>query len=114
MDPDSDARRIATLLLQRGIRPEEPVGVYLRRSSELITAILGVLYAGASYLPLDPSLPALRIQHMLENSAVRCAITDSGASDLADRVELIVRHDERIVESLDAELPVSVDPSSLA
>lgn len=63
------ANQIAHLLLSRGISPDLPVGLYLERSVELVSAIIGVLKAGAAYLPLDPDYPIDRITLMLRDSA---------------------------------------------
>jgi amino acid adenylation domain-containing protein/non-ribosomal peptide synthase protein (TIGR01720 family) len=68
------ANRIARRLAALGVRPGDRVGVSMERSPELIATLLGVLKAGAAYLPLDPSYPARRLAFMLE---------DAGAAALA-------------------------------
>src|SRR5690606_31982238 len=57
---DERSRRLARELRREGAGPGVLVGVYLDRSVHLPVAILGVLRAGAAYVPLDPSYPALR------------------------------------------------------
>ncbi len=58
-----------------GIRPEAVVAVYLERSTTLPVALMGILKAGAAYLPLDPALPAGRIRFMLEDAGVELVLT---------------------------------------
>ncbi|MCY7488135.1 condensation domain-containing protein, partial [Paenibacillus alvei] len=61
---EARANRIAGWLRAHGVRSEDRVGVLLSRSPQLIAALLGVLKAGAAYVPLDPARPAARIEGM--------------------------------------------------
>jgi amino acid adenylation domain-containing protein len=65
------ANQIANELQAQGVRPEECVGIYLERGLEMIVTMLGILKAGAAYLPLDPSYPKERIRFMLQDAGVR-------------------------------------------
>jgi amino acid adenylation domain-containing protein len=69
------ANHIAERLLASGIDLEQPVATYLDQSVELITAILGVLKAGACYLPLDASYPLARLQLMMDESGAPLLLT---------------------------------------
>lgn len=55
-------------LIKRGIGPESLVGVVCRRSTELMVALVGILRAGAAYLPLDPSDPPNRTKILIEGA----------------------------------------------
>ncbi|WP_345025335.1 amino acid adenylation domain-containing protein, partial [Actinomadura keratinilytica] len=62
------ANRVAHELIARGAGPERIVGVALERSPELFAVLLGVLKAGAAYLPLDPGYPAARLAAMVADA----------------------------------------------
>ncbi|MFB6704481.1 amino acid adenylation domain-containing protein [Streptomyces sp. NPDC056333] len=65
---------VARLLLCRGAGPETVVALALPRA-EMVPAILGVLAAGAAYLPLDPAYPSDRLEFMLADTAPLCVLT---------------------------------------
>ncbi|MBV9787112.1 MAG: amino acid adenylation domain-containing protein, partial [Chloroflexi bacterium] len=69
------ANQLAHYLQARGVGPETYVGICLERSLTLIVAILGVLKAGAAYLPLDPNYPTERLRFMLDDSRTELLLT---------------------------------------
>ncbi|GAT10430.1 non-ribosomal peptide synthetase, partial [Mycolicibacterium novocastrense] len=74
-DLDEASNRLAHLLIGQGVGPGERVGLLVPRSAGAIVAILGVLKTGASYVPIDPGLPADRIGFILGDSAPVVVIT---------------------------------------
>ncbi|WP_030385718.1 non-ribosomal peptide synthetase [Streptomyces sp. NRRL S-241] len=68
--------RLAWQLRERGVGPDMVVGVSMRRSVDLITAVLAVLWAGGAYLPLDPNYPADRLAYMLADSKAELVLAD--------------------------------------
>ncbi|WP_033442424.1 non-ribosomal peptide synthase/polyketide synthase [Saccharothrix sp. NRRL B-16314] len=69
---DARANRLAHHLLAEGVEPEQVVALSLPRDAEWVIGILGILKAGAVYLPVDPGLPEARRRYLLEDSrAVR-------------------------------------------
>ena len=73
---DLRANRLANRLVAAGAGPEKVVAVALPRSAELVVTLLAVLKAGAAYLPLDPELPARRVELMIADAAPVLVITE--------------------------------------
>ncbi|HTX54356.1 MAG TPA: amino acid adenylation domain-containing protein [Candidatus Baltobacteraceae bacterium] len=69
------ANRLAHLLAAQGAGPGECVALLFSRSAEAIVAILAVLKTGAAYLPIDPVVPAARIEFMVADAAPIAAVT---------------------------------------
>ena len=61
-----------------GVGPDTLVGLSVERSLDMVVGILGILKAGAAYLPLDPTYPADRLAFMLEDSGIRVLLTQAG------------------------------------
>ncbi|MFD3514399.1 amino acid adenylation domain-containing protein [Streptomyces sp. NPDC058657] len=73
------ANRLAHLLTERGAGPEDFVALSLPRTELTLVAVLGVLKAGAAYVPVDPDYPADRITHLLGDSAPGLLLTSTDA-----------------------------------
>jgi amino acid adenylation domain-containing protein len=69
------ANALAKHLRVLGVEPESLVGVCLERSVAMIVALLGVLKAGAAYVPLDPAYPQERLDFMLRDTGAAVVIT---------------------------------------
>lgn len=74
------ANRLARFIRTQGIGADEPVGICVGRTPEMVIGLLAILKAGAGYLPLDPNYPAERLQYMLEHAAPRLLLTHSSLS----------------------------------
>ncbi|MEP9392469.1 amino acid adenylation domain-containing protein [Gordonia sp. VNK1] len=79
----ASADRIAAALTARGLGAESIVAIATRRSVDMVSALLGVLRAGAAYLPIDPGYPAARIDFMLDDATPDLVIDDPMAAALA-------------------------------
>ncbi|MBI8016921.1 amino acid adenylation domain-containing protein, partial [Pseudomonas aeruginosa] len=71
---DMRAERLARGLRARGVAAEALVAIAAERSFDLVVGLLGILKAGAGYLPLDPNYPAERLAYMLRDSGARWLI----------------------------------------
>ncbi len=70
------ANQLARYLQAQGVGPETVVGLLQERSLELVVSLLGVLKAGAAYLPLDAGYPEARLRYMLKDAGVRVLLTE--------------------------------------
>ncbi|WP_327072450.1 amino acid adenylation domain-containing protein [Kitasatospora purpeofusca] len=77
---DTEANRLARLLIARGAGPERPVAVALGRSARSVVAMLAVVKAGSAYLPVDPDYPAARIAFLLDDARPVLLLTDDGSA----------------------------------
>ncbi|MDZ7356796.1 MAG: amino acid adenylation domain-containing protein [candidate division KSB1 bacterium] len=112
------ANQMARLLMQHGIGPGKLVGICQEKSLELIVSVLATLKAGAAFLPIDPSYPKDRIDHMLEDAQVSAVLTfeqyqpvllsQSVQTILLDRIEPLL--EKQRVENL----TISATPDHLA
>ena len=84
------ANRLAHLLSGYGVGPGGCVALLLERSAQAIVAMLAVLKTGAAYLPIDPRLPAARIEFMLDDAAPVAAITTTGLAERLGGCALLV------------------------
>ena len=73
---DLAANELAWKLIDRGCRPETVVGICANRSPNLVVGLLGVLKAGAAYLPLNPDLPRERLVFMAKDSGAELLLAD--------------------------------------
>ncbi|HEX6493555.1 MAG TPA: Pls/PosA family non-ribosomal peptide synthetase, partial [Candidatus Dormibacteraeota bacterium] len=83
---DERANRLAHLLRRRAAEPGLRVGILLERSLDLYVAVLGVLKAGAAYVPIDPSLPADRVAFIVEDAGIQEVLTSSA---MRERTEVL-------------------------
>lgn len=77
---DARANQVAHALARQGLGPEHIVGIALERGVGMLVAVLGVLKAGAAYLPLDLSLPRERLDYLLRDSGAAAVLTEQRAA----------------------------------
>src|SRR5688572_5508684 len=113
--------RLATLVAQeldrRGLPIEAPVGVHMRRSPQMVVAMYGALKAGAAYVPIDPSNPAERIEHMMREVGMPVVLV---TADLHHRLTGLAAERALVLEEIlassvarDPRTPL-VDPDHIA
>ncbi|MFI2428655.1 amino acid adenylation domain-containing protein [Streptomyces sp. NPDC018955] len=74
------ANRLAHALVARSVRPGDVVGLHATRGCDLVVGVLGILKAGAAYLPLDPGQPRERLTGMAEDAACPLVLSDHDAA----------------------------------
>jgi len=85
---EARANRIAHLLRARGVRRGSLVGLVLDRGVDMLAGLIGVLKAGAGYVPLDPGFPAERLSYMASDAGLAALLTTqkhAGNFDLRGR-----------------------------
>lgn len=98
---NEEANRLAHYLIERNIGPEDVVALVMPRGIDIIISILGVLKAGAAYLPLDPTHPKERLRFMFNEAGPVCVITTSAtASALPDAIAPVLYDHPAITHTL--------------
>jgi len=112
------ANQLAAHLKRLGAGPETPLAMILDPSTEMIVAMLGVLKAGAVYVPLDPSYPTERLAYMLEDAGAPLLLTRESLLNTLPRTSARVicldRDREEIAREDDANPVSGAVPESLA
>jgi len=116
-DVERQANQIALSIRRRGVVAEQPVAVCLPRSAELVIAMLGVLKAGAAYLPVDPEQPAQRLAFLIQDAAPALVIASSDPPACMGQAQTpVVTWEDLVAESalLPPSPPGGVRPDQLA
>ncbi|SEK41447.1 amino acid adenylation domain-containing protein [Variovorax sp. YR750] len=117
---ESLSNRLARALRARGVGRGQRVGLCLERSLEMVVAMLGVLKAGASYVPLDTAFPQARLDHYASDAKLALMLTSSDIAvaprdwrgDASQRIFEIDRDTEWRRLSGEALPPSADDPQS--
>jgi amino acid adenylation domain-containing protein len=112
------ANQVAHYLRQLGIRPDDVVGIYMERSADLLVCLLGIMKAGAAYLPLAPGLPSKRMEYMLQNSGAAFLLTEDRLANTVSASDVpsinVDRERESIADQSQENLPAQANPQHLA
>ncbi|MED8021842.1 AMP-binding protein, partial [Bacillus glycinifermentans] len=87
------ANQTARLLREKGVGAGSVAAILAERSFEMIIGIMGILKAGAAYLPIDPETPKDRIAYMLKDAKACVLLTNSGAACGIDCEAEVIRLD---------------------
>ncbi|WP_405670574.1 amino acid adenylation domain-containing protein [Streptomyces sp. NBC_01530] len=108
------ANRLAHHLIEHGVGPEDIVGMALPRSIDLVVAMLGVLKAGAAYLPIDTEYPKERVRFMIEDAKPSYVVTlQATAAWLPADAPLLVLDDAATQDELTAHPAWGHDPTDI-
>lgn len=112
------ANRLAHHLVSKGVKPDDLIALCVDRSLALIIAILGILKAGAAYVPLDPNYASQRLNHTLKDANPVLLLADSiGRKALGDHEVPTIDLDEKLSDNLpndNLEEISQVTPNNLA
>lgn len=78
---NAKANQLAHFLRGKGIGPDALVGVHIERSLDMVVGLLGILKAGAAYVPLDTDYPRNRLAYMLEDAKITVLLTQAALLD---------------------------------
>ena len=109
---DARANRIAHVLRAHGVANGSLVGIALDRSIDMVATVLGVLKAGAGYVPLDPDFPGGRLDYMVEDANLAALVTQrthAARFDLRGRPVLVL---DRDAAELDAATTTRIGPDA--
>jgi len=109
------ANKVAHQLIAAGVKTDELVGLSVERSLDTVVGVLGILKAGAGYLPLDPHYPKDRLAYMLDDSRAKVVLTQRETAETLQPTDVQLLH----FEDLSADLPghnpnVAMAPHNLA
>ena len=101
------ANRLAHYLRSRGVKEDSLVPICVERSLEMMIGILGILKAGAAYVPMEPDFPEERKAFILEDTEARMVVSSTQSSYTLPAIDGI-----EIIEIDDHFSPVSIQPVS--
>ncbi|MFK8101164.1 MAG: amino acid adenylation domain-containing protein [Saprospiraceae bacterium] len=84
---DERSNQLANYLRAQGVKEESLVMICIDRSLEMVIGILGILKAGAAYVPIDSSYPDTRMQYILEDTKTQYAVLNASGNRLEQLIE---------------------------
>ena len=100
------ACRIEEELLRCQVKPNDLVAIMMEKGWEQIVGALGIHFAGAAYLPIDPELPAERQRYLLEHANVKVALTQSAVRNRLSVPANVEVFEVDLMEPADVDTPV--------
>lgn len=108
------SEQIAAGLQATGLPANALVAIYMDRSIDMVAAMLGVVRAGAAYLPLDPGFPESRVRETLEDARPFAVLADAAQAQKLSAVEGVVRVSDLLAQPPREPRAVEVDADDLA
>jgi amino acid adenylation domain-containing protein len=113
-DLNQRANKLARRLQREGIGTESFVGVLVERSADLIVALLGVVKAGAVYVPINIVDPPKRIQFIVEDAGVKIVLTTKQAASKLAESDLTLIYVDDLIDESPEDLGATSSPDNLA
>ena len=109
------ANQVAHRLRNLGVGAEARVGICMERSAENISGLLGILKAGAAYVPLDPEHPTERLEFMISDAGIQILVTQrKWVPKLPETATQVLCLDEIETSKDTSDLPIELTPENLA
>ena len=100
---DQRSNQLAHYLLRQGLKRGAIVGLFLDRTAEMFIGLLGILKAGATYLPLSPMFPKERLEWMLTDSEAAMVLTEDKSDSLLPRTQATLLYVDRVGQAISSE-----------
>ena len=110
------SNQLAHHLRQAGVKAGACVGLCMERTPEMVVGLLGILKAGAAYVPLDPSYPRSRLAYMVDEAGVETIVTEAPLLELLPTRQMVcLDRDWAQIQSQPSDpLPEGAEPQNLA
>jgi len=82
------SNQFANYLKRRGVKSNTLIGVFMERSVDLLICLLGIIKAGAAYIPLDSSIPPKRMNYIIKNSNLKWLVCDNFTNSSCENLPL--------------------------
>lgn len=99
---DARANAVARSLITAGVRIESRVGVYLPRGVDMVVALLGILRAGAAYVPIDLAYPRARVDLIVRDASLAAVVTQRGLPALGVATVFVEGESQPVSVDVDA------------
>jgi amino acid adenylation domain-containing protein/non-ribosomal peptide synthase protein (TIGR01720 family) len=94
---NTKANKLAHHLASLGVKPETVVAVCVERSLDMIVSILGILKAGAAYLPIEPLLPEQALAFRLQDAQVSVLLTQTHLLEKVNQLPLVAENNVKVL-----------------
>ncbi|MFE5328533.1 amino acid adenylation domain-containing protein [Embleya sp. NPDC056575] len=111
---DRRADRLAHVLRDHGVGPDDPVGICMDRGVDAIVAILAVLKAGGAYVPIDPEYPAVRVEFLIRDSAAVLLLTHEWTGEWLPETDVPILFVDTIADRIEQAPSTPVGASVVA
>lgn len=107
------ANQLAGALLKTGLRPDDRVALYVERGLDMVVSMLGILKAGAAYVPLDVRYPPERLAYMLRDSAPVVVITQNSLQPTLPKCDAHIIAIDSLEDGIVSQSDADADPAKL-